>query len=378
MTKNDYLQTPVDYDLHGIVGIRLLNATSDDERMVTHQLGLTRSTFTREPDIVIRFVDHLVLSSPIRYLGVDDAGFTDDAFLVLRGKHNARVKVQVPFAQIGQQCEILCEKGVTRVPLLIAIVNLTALSKGVIPMHASAFRYKGAGVLTTGWAKGGKTETLLAFMANGATYVGDEWVYLSRDGKYMYGVPEPIKIWDWHLHELPQYQARVGRSDRIRWRLLRRTVNILERIMASNVGGGSAPMKLLKRGTPILKQQLYVQIPPRRLFDQGVGPLTDTLDKIFFVASHETPVITVQPMDPQEIAQRMVFSLQEERMDLMAYYRKFRFAFPAMRNDLIEQAEELQREILTRILAHKDAYAVYHPYPVSIPALFTAINPYLS
>jgi hypothetical protein len=55
--------------------------------------------------------------------------------------------------------------------LLISILNLTMLAKGFLPMHASAFTYKNTGVVATGWAKGGKTETLFAFMANGAASI---------------------------------------------------------------------------------------------------------------------------------------------------------------------------------------------------------------
>jgi hypothetical protein len=73
----------------------------------------------------------------------------------------------------------------------------------------------------------------------------------------------------------------------------------------------------------------------------------------------------------------MVFSLQYERLPFMAFYMMFKFAFPERSNLLIESAEERQREVLTRVLASKPAHSVYHPYPVSIPSLFEAINPLL-
>ena len=73
----------------------------------------------------------------------------------------------------------------------------------------------------------------------------------------------------------------------------------------------------------------------------------------------------------------MVFSLEDERDEFMAYYLKFRFAFPEKNNELIDNAESIQREILQKVLAGKKTYAVYHPYPVSIPALYDAINPVL-
>ena len=122
INKGDF-SVQVDYDLHGLAGIRLLDAAPADAAAVTRQLGPIQAPLTREPDIVIRFVDRLQTSSRVRYLGVDDAGFTDDAFLVLRSKHKAQARVQIPFEQIGGQVQIVCESGLPAVPLLIPILN---------------------------------------------------------------------------------------------------------------------------------------------------------------------------------------------------------------------------------------------------------------
>ncbi len=377
MTNNGQITTHTDYDLHGIVGIRLLDANPVDVATVSRQLGPIKSTLTRDPDIIIRFVDKLSRSSPIRYLNKDDAGFTDDAFLVMRSKHKAKAMVQIPFEQIGHQCTIICERGLPAVTLLLPIMNLTALNKGVLPLHASAFIYNGNGVLVTGWAKGGKTETLLAFMANGAEYVGDEWIYISNDGQHMYGLPEPIRLWNWHLQDMPEYQALVGPGDRARLRVLDLFVRSLDKAASRSVGRGSAPVKFIYRLSTLLKRQLNVQIPPKDLFHMAIGPLMAPVDKVFFVGSHETPDIALRPIDPEDVALRMVNSLQEEQIDILSYYWKFRFAFPGVRNELIEQVEERQYALLLRFLTGKEISAVYHPYPVSIPALFETISPLL-
>ena len=364
----------LDFDLHGIVGIRLVNATPGDVGAVKRQLGPIQKPLSRAPDIIIRFVEKMSFSSTLRYLGVEDAGFTEDGFFVFRGKHQAGVKVQIPFDQIGsQQCEIVCESGLPAVPLLIAIINLTALSRGTLPLHASALTYQDRGILITGWAKGGKTETLLAFAANGAEYVGDEWIYLSSDGQRMYGIPEPIRIWYWHLQELSRYKAMVSGKDRVRLEALHLFVKALEGLGSSGIRRRST---LLRRLTALVKRQLYVQLPPEKLFGQTATPMNGHPEKIFFVASHASSDFLVREISPQEVAQRIVFSLQEERMEFMSYYLKYRFAFPECSNPLIEQAEDIQRKILLQVLAGKEAYVVYHPYPFSIPTLFKAIQPY--
>lgn len=365
-----------DFDLHGIVGIRLLDATPNDIAAVRQQLGPIEKPLSRTPDIVIRFVDQMTFSSRIRYLGVDDAGFTEDAFLIFRGKHKRRVRVQIPFEQIGsQQCQIVCESGVGAVPLLIAILNLTALSKGTLPLHASALRYNGKGILVTGWAKGGKTETLLAFVANGAEYIGDEWVYISSDGQLMYGIPEPTRIWYWHLQEMAHYKAMVARNDLLRLQALNAAVSLMERLESSRLGRGSTGRFIgWLRG--LVKQQLNIQLPPEKLFGRKPGSGTVRPEKIFWIASHAEPSVSVEQIHPEEIAKRIVFSLQEERMGFMAFYLRYRFAFPDCSNALIDQVDEIERGMLLKIFAEKEAYAVYHPYPFAIPALFEEIRPY--
>jgi hypothetical protein len=61
-------------------------------------------------------------------------------------------------------------------------------------------------------------------------------------------------------------------------------------------------------------------------------------------------------------------------VELLSYYLKFQFAFPHKRNELIERAHEIQRGLLERMLADKETYVVYHPYPVGISDLFQAIS----
>lgn len=366
----------MDFDLHGIVGIRLVGATPGDLAAVKRQLGPIERTLSRAPDIVIRFVEKMQFSSTVRYLGVDDVGFTEEGFFVFRGKHQSSVKVQIPFDRIGSQpCEIVCESGLLAVPLLIAIINMTALGKGVLPVHATALIYNEKGVLLTGWSKGGKTETLLAFAAQGAQYVGDEWIYLSSDGNRMHGIPEPTRIWYWHLQEMPHYMSMVSRKDLFRLR----TLNVLAKSMEwleTRMGKRSTLFRVVRRFSALLNRQLYVQLPPEKLFGKKSGQTDLGPEKIFWVASHDKAEVVVQKIEAEEIARRMVFSLQEERMEFLSYYLKYRFAFPECSNPLIDQAEEIQRRMLLNAFAGRDAYAVYHPYPFSIPSIFEKIQPY--
>src|SRR5690606_41774144 len=119
-------ESHTDFDLHGIVGIRLLKANAKEVAMVTRQVGPIQKPLNREPDITIEFVETLKASSGIRLVGLNDAGFTDDAFLVVRSKYKSRAKVQIPFEDIEQKhCHIIVERGLSAIPLLVAVINVT-------------------------------------------------------------------------------------------------------------------------------------------------------------------------------------------------------------------------------------------------------------
>jgi hypothetical protein len=368
------MSAPVDFNLHGLAGVRLLDAAGREIRAVSRQLGPIRGDFTGDPDIVIRFVDRLENSSTVRLLGLDDAAFTDDAFLVLRSRHKSKARVKIPIHQIGEGCEFVCERGLAMVPLLIPILNLTVLSKGALPLHAAAWIHGGRGTVATGWSKGGKTETLLAYMSRGASYVGDEWVYLDPSGKKMYGIPEPIRVWSWHLEHLPHFRELVASKDRARIGTLRSVVKGLERVTGGSARHGSALTRTINRITPLLKKQLCVDIEPHVLFGSEACVMEGSPDRFLFVASHESEEVSLRRVDPQEVARRMVFSLQEEQMNFMSYYWKFRFAFPDAASELVETSRERQQAALERILAGKEAFEMVHPYPVSIPSLFDVVE----
>jgi hypothetical protein len=360
----------VDFDVHGLVGVRLLDAEPRDTAAVGRQLGIAPTGLDRDPDVVIRFVDRLPASSPVRYLGLNDAGFTEDAFLVLRGKQKSRVRVAIPLAELGERPTIVAEHGAPGIPHLIAILNVTALGNGALPLHASAFVHEGRGVVATGWSKGGKTETLLAFAANGARYVGDEWVYLSDGGNRVHGLPEPIRVWKWHLRELPGFRAAVARSDRARLRAL----GLL--LAAERPAGRLAP-GVARRTRHLLEDQQRVDVEPARLFGADACVASAPVDKILFVVSREAPGVVVEQADAREVALRMTASLQYERLDFLGLYWKWRFAFPGGECPLLERVEELEHAALQEFLGAKPAYTVLHPYPVSLRELRAAVAPYV-
>jgi D-aspartate ligase len=360
----------LDLDIHGIVGLRLLNASAADVSMVIRQLGPFERPLLRDPDITIRFVDRLDVGA-LRWVEVGRSGFSDSGFYVMQsGKRAAAVRY--PLQHLGQGMEIVCQKGARSIPYLITLVTLIALDRGCVPLHASAFSFNGAGALVTGWAKGGKTEALLAFAANGAEYIGDEWILLMPDGR-MAGLPEHIRLQDWHLSQLPSLERRLPGATRAFFRGVRG----LERVhgaLSASAAGPLWPSAAISDALPALRRQLNVQLNPEDVFERR-GQFSGRFDVLFFMVSHTAPEIAVTPADPGEIAARMLASVEFERVPLLSAWMAHRFAFPSRANELFERLQRAQLAGLSRLLAGKPAFEVRHPYPCQLQALFDAMAP---
>ena len=362
------------FTLHGIVWIRVLDGGPSELASIARQLGPAVTDRPDEADITIRCVERIPLAEPIRTIGLDDAGFSGDQFLILRGRFKSRARVAMPLDRVGSPCEIICEHGTGRVPLLIAIVNLTALAKGVLPLHAAAFTYRGTGVVATGWSKGGKTEMQLAFLRAGATFVGDEWVYFSADGECMYGIPEPVRIWKWHLDHLPELRAAVPRTVRLRFGSFGALLGGIRRLTGNGTRHRGRIARTLNRLAPLVRGQLGADVPPEQLFGGEALTFRGHPDAWLFVGGRQADEVSVQDISGEEIARRMAVSLEEEQQPLESYYRRFRFAFPGRRNELIDRSDELRRAALDRLLAGVEGWELRHPYPVPIDRSFRAVR----
>ena len=362
MTRATY-----DFDLHGVVGIRLLDASPANLATVARQLGLPAAELDREPDITIRFAK-LTTHEPLTFVGLGETAYNRNGFFVLRGRAGSAGRTRVPFEALGRSPELVCEPSVAAVPHLLAIINLVALTKGVLPLHASAFTIGPLGVLVTGWSKGGKTEALLAAVQRGGCYVGDEWVYLTPDGD-MLGLPEPIRVWDWQLRQFPDLLRSRTRGDRARlstWRGVRAAAAVAS---SSRLPGSG----LARRAQPLAARQTYLQVPPKKLFGADRVVLRGALDAVVLMLSHDSPDIATDLARPTEVSGRMAASLAEERAPFLAHYRQFRFAFPELSSPLVESAEAREAALLARLFDGRRCAKVSHPHPCDLSALGDAV-----
>jgi len=191
----------------------------------------------------------------------------------------------------------------------------------------------------------------------------------------MYGIPENIRLWDWHIESLDHVRVQLPYSQLLLFRSVRWLDRMQKRVHENGLGR-FLPLRLMREALPALKRQLNVQVEPEKIFGAGLGPFVGKPEKVFFMTSHQDRGISIEPTDALEVARRMASSVHHEELRLFADYLAYKFAFPERRNELLEHAAELQRSLLCEALAGKEAYWVRHPYPVALNQLYEAMEPY--
>ena len=362
----------VDYDFHGIVRVRLLAPSREDEREVDARLGHFRlpegERVPGVPDLTLRFVTRLKREDA-RWIEVGRTGFTADDFLLFTGPGD-RVAA-VPLDRLGSKPEFRVEHGARIGRLVDALVRATALAGGVAATHGSAFVVDGVGVLASGWARGGKTSALLSFAGRGADFVGDDSVFLHRNGGRMVGSPRTIPVSRRRRKELGSLAPRVSFGARARQRAAAIAGALTRGRGTPGNGLGHVARKIATR----MEGRSRVPMAPADLF-ANAEHCSGTLDVVLLMLSHATDEVVVEVGDPRVVAERMARAAEEEMAWLLAAYNAFLYAFPHRVSPLLERASSLRRQILRTALADTSTWIVRHPYPVSLEALRQAILPY--
>lgn len=368
---NQKIKNYYDYDIHNIVGIRVINPSENDLKLISNNYGEHLKELNREPDITIKFISSLETPDLV-FIGLENAGFNKDGYYIL-SSGRSKLKVKIPFEKIGQPIEIICQSGSPGIPLLNHIINLSFLSKNYIPLHASAFRYNKKNAVVMGWSKGGKTESLLAFGNKDAEYIGDEVVMLSERGDEMFGIPAAVTVWEWQFKQARKLIPKLSKNKKSLFSLIHfieSVYNFLKKTFLKN----SFVTKVIAESLPAFKRQLNFRVTPKYIFKDKIYKEKAYPDKIILIMSHDSEEIKVESCSIEEVIDRMINSHEYEMSTFIQHYNTFKFAFPHLNNQFLENVIKHHSELLKTALAGKEAFKVLHPYPVSFERLFNEMN----
>jgi hypothetical protein len=125
------------------------------------------------------------------------------------------------------------------------------------------------------------------------------------------------------------------------------------------------------------EDQREIKVELQEIISRVPGPLQAVPNKVFLFVIHAEPEIQVEAIDPLEVARRLTSSICHQQLELFQAYLAYKFAFPERVVPWMERAPELLEALLRLALAGKESYLVLHPDPVSMPALFESMLPFV-
>ncbi|MCH8050467.1 MAG: hypothetical protein IIC86_00425 [Chloroflexi bacterium] len=376
----------MDYDFHGILGLRLIDPKPSFAKWISAELKpLATSASSIDPDVSVVRASASVTSDAQFHLG--NAGdyqecVYSDSELWVRSDGEF---LNIPFEALGKRCEIQYTRGFAARRAwryVRPILQIGLLEKGSLAVHASSMIYRDKGILFAGWAESGKTETLLGFLMDGASMISDKWTIVSELGDTIHSFPSRITMRDWVPRYLPEILDILTPGQKRRLRIGGAMAAMATRALQSARGIDPVAMasEVLR---PALDTGRTVTIDQSQLERLGGGDAKSNsaateapFDKLFLLLPSNRRDVRVQPSSGAEVSARLAECASYERRHLFGLYSKFKYAIPNAPPTVLDDVKEREESMLRRILATKEVYQVLAPFPCDPRAMQAAIAPF--
>ncbi len=225
-------------------------------------------------------------------------------------------------------------------------------ARGAVAVHAAAVAIDGRAVLVGGWSESGKTETALALLERGATFVSDKWTVVGEDGTAA-AFPITVGVRGGTLAYLPRLRAGLGRAPRAR---------------LAAAGAARAARRVLPHDGVhrVLMAADRVALAPsavRAAYGDDGGPWQVPLGAVAVLTTVPGGPPTARPADPAWAAERLARAADFERRGLFELHDRACWALPDRERGVRERLLARERELLAAILARVPVVEVRAPFP---------------
>src|SRR4051812_31893649 len=248
-------------------------------------------------------------------------------------------------------------------------LQLKLAAHGAVALHSAAVDAGGAGIAVAGWSESGKTETALALMEAGATFLSDKWTVVGPEGASAF--PIGVGVRRWVLPYLPTLRRALPSGARARM------------AVAGALAAGTAPLRrregraaaMLERGvaladraglTPTELREAYGQTddPARRIPLRAVAVLVTSTDGRI----HATEA------DPAWAAARLARSAGTERREYFELHARAAYGLGGAEDGGRAASVRADEALLAGLLAAARVLRVEAPFPVDPRRVASAIE----
>jgi hypothetical protein len=214
-------------------------------------------------------------------------------------------------------------RSVVRPALQLAIAE-----RGGVAMHAASVEIDGRAVIVAGWSESGKTETALALVENGASFLTDKWTVVTPDRRAG-AFPIGVGIRGWVVRYLPRLREALPRAARVQLRLA-----AAGRFVSSPLdrwrGGGRVSrlaVDALRRSVALGDRAALTPSEIRRIYGEEGDPARELpIGLVAVLRTRTDQRLDIRDGDLDRLSLRLALSAATERGDYLALQQRAAYA----------------------------------------------------
>jgi hypothetical protein len=256
-------------------------------------------------------------------------------------------------------------------------LQLALLRSGAVAVHSASVELDGAGIVVAGWSESGKTETALALMEGGASFLSDKWTVWDGDGQ-LSAFPIGVGIRRWVLPYLPLLRESLTRAARAQFAVAGVADRASRPLRGRRRGGRLAGLagEAMDRAVALADRAALTPTELRAAYGQTDDPARRLpAGCIVMLENGPGDEISVQEADPGAAAARLARSGAYERRVWFALQERARYALPAgATGPTMEEVVERERGLLEPLLGATRVLTVRAPFPTDPRRIAAAIH----
>ncbi|HEX8157519.1 MAG TPA: hypothetical protein VF526_09045 [Solirubrobacteraceae bacterium] len=257
------------------------------------------------------------------------------------------------------------------------VMQLALLSAGAVAVHSASVELDGAGIVVAGWSESGKTETALALMESGASFLSDKWTVWEANGQ-LSAFPIGVGIRRWVLPYLPRLRGSLTRAARAQFFAAGAADRASRPLRGGGRGGRLAGLAgdAMDRAVALADRAALTPTELRAAYGQTGDPARRVrAGCIVLLANVATDELTAQESAPADAAARLARSAAYERRIWFALQERARYALPAIASAAaMEEVVERERALLEPLLSATRVLTVRAPFPTDPRRVAAAIR----
>lgn len=240
-------------------------------------------------------------------------------------------------------------------------LQLACLESDAVAIHGACVAIDGSAVAVAGWSETGKTETALALLEMGATFVSDKWTVVGADATAS-TFPISVGVRRWALASLPTLREALPATVRVQMGCAG-VVDAVTRPARSL--GGRRVGQVLARGIALADRAALTPSQIAAAYGHAIDPGdSPPLGLLVLLATSAGGAITVDDVDADWAARRLARSAAYERRAYFDLFDRARFLTGADEPVPYRLAVERREEaFLARALDGVRVLRVRAPFP---------------